>query len=64
MKTPVREQINALDVSAYFNLMSQLMRNNPPVAEDAPIVARIAKIGIVPGQPFDLTKLSPRRSRL
>jgi len=59
MKTPPREQVNALDVAAYFNLMAQLMKDNPPVAEDAPIVARIAKIGIVPGQPFDLSKLSP-----
>ncbi len=35
------------------------MKDNPPAAEDAPMMARIAKIGIVPGQPFDLTKLSP-----
>jgi hypothetical protein len=59
MKTAVRDQVNALDVAAYFNLMAQLMKDNPPTAEDAPMVARIAKIGIVPGQPFDLTKLSP-----
>ncbi len=58
-KTAVREQVNALDVTAYFNLMAQLMKDNPPTAEDAPMVQRIAKIGIVPGQPFDLTKLSP-----
>lgn len=59
MKTPVRDQVNALDVAAYFNLMAQLMKDNPPTAEDAPMVARMAKIGIVPGQPFDITKLSP-----
>ncbi len=59
MKTPVRDQVNALDVAAYFNLMAQLMKDNPPTADDAPMVARIAKIGIVPGQPFDLTKLPP-----
>jgi len=59
MKTAVRDQVNALDVAAYFNLMAQLMKDNPPTAEDAPMVAEIAKIGIVPGQPFDLTKLSP-----
>jgi hypothetical protein len=59
MKTAVRDQLNALDVAAYFNLMAQLMKDNPPTAEDAPMVARIAKIGIAPGQPFDLTKLSP-----
>ncbi len=59
MKAPVRDQVNALDVAAYFNLMAQLMKDNPPTADDAPMVARIAKIGIVPGQPFDLTKLPP-----
>jgi hypothetical protein len=59
MKTAVREQVNALDVRAYFNLLAQLMKNNPPTPDDAPMVARMAKIGIVPGQPFDLSKLSP-----
>jgi hypothetical protein len=58
MKTAVRDQVNALDVAAYFNLLAQLMKDNPPTVEDAPMVARIARIGIVPGQPFDLTKLS------
>jgi hypothetical protein len=59
MKTAVRDQVNALDAAAYFNLMARLMKDNPPTSEDAPMLARIAKIGIVPGQPFDLTKLSP-----
>jgi hypothetical protein len=58
-KTAVRDQVNALDVGAYFNLMAQLMKDNPPTPDDAPVVAQMAKIGIVPGQPFDLTKLSP-----
>ena len=59
IKTAPRDQVNALDVGAYFNVMAQLMKDNPPAAADAPIVARMAKIGIVPGQPFDLSKLSP-----
>jgi hypothetical protein len=59
MKTAVRDQVNALDVAAYFNLMAQLMKDNPPTVEDAPIVAKMAKIGIVPGQPYDPSKLSP-----
>ena len=46
-KTAVRDQVNALDVGAYFNLMAQLMKDNPPAAEDAPMVAQMAKIGIV-----------------
>jgi hypothetical protein len=59
MKTAVRDQVNALDAQSYFNLMAQLMKDNPPTPEDAPMVGKIAKIGIVPGQALDLTKLSP-----
>ena len=35
------------------------MKTNPPTAEDAPMVAKLAKIGIVPGQDFDAAKLDP-----
>lgn len=57
MKTPVREQVNALDTAAYFNLLATLMKNNPPAKDDAPIVERMARLGIVPGQTFDFDKL-------
>ena len=33
------------------------MKTNPPTAEDAPMVAKMAKIGLVPGQDFDPSKL-------
>jgi hypothetical protein len=56
-KTPVREQVNALTAGEYFQLLATLMKDNPPAAEDAPLVAKLAKIGIVPGQDFDITKL-------
>ena len=59
MKTSVRGQVNALDVEAYFKLMTDLMKNNPPSSADAPILARMSRIGIVPGQAFDMTKLEP-----
>jgi hypothetical protein len=59
MKTPVRDQVNNMDVNAYFNLLATLMKDNPPTADDAPMVARMAKIGLVPGQPFDSSKLDP-----
>ncbi|MDF2999027.1 MAG: hypothetical protein K0R27_4664 [Xanthobacteraceae bacterium] len=52
--------IDAMDTSTYFNMLTRLMGDAaPPAAEDAPIIARLAKIGIVPGQKFDITKLSP-----
>jgi hypothetical protein len=59
MKTAAREQVNALDAAAYFKLFAELLKTNPPAAEDAPMVAELAKIGIVPGQDFDATKLDP-----
>jgi len=59
MSTPVREQVNTLDIASYFNRLAELMRANPPAAADAPMVARMARIGVVPGQPFDLRKLGP-----
>jgi len=59
MKTAVREQVNRLDAGAYFTLLAELMKTNPPVADDAPLVAQLSKIGIVPGQSFDWSKLDP-----
>lgn len=59
MKTAVRDQVNALDAEQYFGWMAKLMKDNPPAPEDGPIVARMAKIGILPGQDFDLGKLDP-----
>lgn len=57
MKTPVREQVHKMDAVAYFTLVAKLMKDNPPAAADAPIVAKLAKIGLVPGQDFDASKL-------
>jgi hypothetical protein len=57
MKTPVREQVNRMDAGAYFKLLAALMADNPPAEADAAMVAKMAKIGIKPGQDFDITKL-------
>jgi hypothetical protein len=52
--------ILGMDTSDYFNMMARLMGGAaPPASEDAPILARMAKIGLVPGQPFDVGKLEP-----
>jgi len=57
MKTAVRKQVDALDIDAYFTRLAQLMKTNPPTPQDAPMVARMAKIGLVPGQDYDPSKL-------
>jgi hypothetical protein len=57
MKTAVRDQVNSMDAMAYFTLLAELMKTNPPSAADAPALAKFAKIGLIPGQAFDATKL-------
>ena len=57
MKTAVRKQVNGLGIEAYFIYLAKLLKTNPPTAQDAPIVARMARIGLVPGQDFDPAKL-------
>jgi hypothetical protein len=58
MKAP-RDQVNAMDATTYFKLFAELLKTNPPAADDAPMVAKLAKIGIAPGQDFDPAKLDP-----
>jgi hypothetical protein len=57
MKTAVRDQVNRMDAVEYFTLLSELMKTNPPSEADAPQLARFARIGLVPGQSFDASKL-------
>jgi len=59
MKTAVRQQVNSLDAVAYFTLLSELLKTNPPSAADAPELAKFAKIGLVPGKDFDVSKFNP-----
>ncbi|HLK86461.1 MAG TPA: DUF1254 domain-containing protein [Candidatus Binataceae bacterium] len=57
MKKAVRDQVNAMSTVAFFNYLAKLMKDNPPAAADAPMLAKMAKIGLVPGQDFDSSKL-------
>ena len=59
MKTPVRKQVNDLKGGDYFALLAKLMKDNPPTRADAPMVAKLAKLGIVPGKDFDIGKADP-----
>ena len=57
MKTAVRELVNKMSANEYFTLLCKLMRDNPPVAADAPALEKFEKIGIVAGKDFDASKL-------
>ncbi|HEY7580461.1 MAG TPA: DUF1254 domain-containing protein [Acetobacteraceae bacterium] len=58
MKIAVRDQVNRMDAVAYFTLLARLMKANPPVPADALALARFARIGLVPGQDFDASRLN------
>ncbi|MBX9841343.1 MAG: DUF1254 domain-containing protein [Xanthobacteraceae bacterium] len=52
--------ILAMGTEGYFNLMARLMASDAPAAAiDKPMLSRMAKIGIVPGKPFEMGKLDP-----
>ena len=57
MKKAVRKQVNDLPLEEFFGYLAELLKTNPPKPEDAPIVERMAEIGIVPGEDFDRSKL-------
>jgi len=59
MKTATREQVNAMDGGAFFKLFAEVMKANPPAPADAPMIEKLAKIGIVPGEDFDPSKVEP-----
>jgi len=52
--------ILSLGLEGYFNWMTRLIPAAAvPAAEDASMIERMAKIGLVPGRPFEMSKLSP-----
>lgn len=59
MKTPPVDQVSRMSAAQFFTRLAALMKSNPPPAADAPVLAKLAKIGIVPGQDFDMSKLDP-----
>ncbi|WP_263418008.1 DUF1254 domain-containing protein [Terriglobus albidus] len=52
------EQIKAMTPEAFFAAFATAMKINPPHAEDAPVMQQLARIGLVPGQDFDPSKLT------
>jgi hypothetical protein len=59
MKTAVRDQVNNMDAVEYFTLFADLLKRNPAYEADAPMLEKLAEIGIVPGQDFDKSKFDP-----
>lgn len=57
MKTPPLDQVNKMPAADYFRHAAQLMAINPPHPTDWSTVARMKRIGLEAGKPFDVEKL-------
>jgi hypothetical protein len=53
------DQVKAMEATAFFAAFAMAMKANPPHAGDSAMVGDLAQIGLVPGQDFDPSKLSP-----
>ena len=54
--TPVPAQVFRLSADQYFVRLCELLVNNPARSADAPIMARLAKLGISPGAKFSTAR--------
>lgn len=57
-QTPPVRQVGRLDTAQFFDRLSMGMQANLPPAADAPMLERLAAIGVVPGQHFQSEQLS------
>jgi hypothetical protein len=49
------DQIEKMDAATFFGLFSKLLKDNPPHANDYPMLDRMRRIGIEPGKDFKLS---------
>ncbi len=59
MRTTPMKQLAQMDAATFYAILAEQLTRNPPPARDAPILRRLAKLGLVPGKPFDLGKANP-----
>lgn len=52
------EQVDNMDGATFFTLFAELLKQHPPHANDYPILDRMKRIGIVPGESFSLADKS------
>jgi hypothetical protein len=59
MDTPPMRQVNEMAGGDYFTYAAELMKVHPPHVTDQAVVARLRRIGIEPGQSFDIDRVEP-----
>lgn len=58
MTTPPMLQVEQMSAGAFFARATEILATNPPHIVDQPILARISRLGIIPGKSFDISSLS------
>jgi hypothetical protein len=58
MKTPPKQQVDAMPAGMYFAYAAELLKVNRPHLTDQPIIAQMKRIGIEPGKSFDIERVS------
>lgn len=57
MTTAPLDRVEAMPATEYFTLAAELMKVHPPHPTDFSVLARIARIGLRPGDSFDIGRL-------
>ena len=63
MLTPPMKQVNGLAPAAFFRTAAQLMALHHPHGTDHAMLARLKRIGLEPGRPFELDQQAPEVQR-
>jgi hypothetical protein len=62
-KTPVPKQVFAMSPEEYFSRLDEMLVGSPARPADAPVMARMAKLGIIPGKKFSMTGFSAEQQK-
>ena len=57
-KSP-KEKVAEMDAQTYYSTLARLMKDSPAYSYDKPMLEKLEKLGIVPGENFDINKLKP-----
>ena len=59
MKAAPVDTLQKMTSASFFDSLARLLDSNPPPASDGLILAKLATIGVIPGEKFDPSKLDP-----
>jgi hypothetical protein len=62
--TPPQHLVNAMDGLQLLTRFAELLKSNPPHANDYPILHRMRALGLEPGKDFDTSRFTPEQLRV